>query len=79
MRGLQGKGPPGKQMPKKRVKPGSDPVQHQLMKMSVGDRNIYALIDSEAPVSSEAWVRIPPLMIDVGDFQSAILYSLDTP
>ena len=38
-------------MSKKLPGPGTEPAKHQLLKLSVGQRQIFALVDSGAPVS----------------------------
>ena len=38
-------------MSKKLPGPGTEPAKHQLLKLTVGQRQIFALVDSGAPVS----------------------------
>ena len=58
---MQGQRTFRQQMPKKRDGPGSDPAQHQLLKLTFEEHEIFALIDSGAPVSllsHEAYCKI---------------------
>ena len=51
VRGLQGCRTSGQPVSKKLPGPGTEPAKHQLLKLSVGQRQIFALVDSGAPVS----------------------------
>ena len=48
---MQGERAPRKSLSKKRATPRPAPAEHQLLKMTIKEHHIFALVDSGAPVS----------------------------